>query len=161
MSNDQRAVPDSFTIERRYPASPARVYAAWANQDTKAIWFRGGDDWRQTRRTLDLRIGGQEVLEGIRATDGSVTLYEAIYHDVVADRRLVYGYRMSGSGRLLSVSLSTVEFLPDGKGTYMVYTEQSVYLDGFEDGGGRERGTRMHLDRLDALFAEPLSAATQ
>jgi hypothetical protein len=37
-------------------------------------------------------------------------------------------------------------------GTPLILTEQAVFLDGFEDGGGRERGTREHLDRLDAAL---------
>lgn len=156
MSEDARAVPDTFVLERRYSVSPAKVYAAWADPEVKAIWFRGGETWRQTRRVLDLRIGGTEILEGVWG-EGNVTLYEAVYHDVAPGRRLVYGYRMSGGGRLLSVSLSTVEFLADNGGTHLVYTEQAVYLDGFDDGGGRQRGTTIHLDRLDVLMAEMIS----
>jgi len=29
----------SFTIERRFDAAPARVFAAWSNPDAKAGWF--------------------------------------------------------------------------------------------------------------------------
>ena len=158
MSDPVRAVADTFVLERHYKVGPAKVYAAWANPEVKAIWFRGGDDWREMLRTLDLRVGGREVLEGLLTKIGSVTLFEAIYHDVVPTRRLVYSYSMFRDARLLSVSLSTVEFLPDGDGTHLVYTEQASYLDGFEDGGGRMRGTTIHLDRLDMLLAETLTS---
>lgn len=157
MREHLRAVTDTFVLERQYKADPVKVYAAWAAPEVKAIWFRGGDDWRETMRSLDLRVGGHEVLEGLLTKIGSVTLFSAIYHDVVPGRRLVYSYSMFRDARLLSVSLSTVEFLPEGAGTHLVYTEQASYLDGFEDGGGRMRGTSLHLDRLDVLLADTVT----
>jgi hypothetical protein len=30
---------DTFVVERSYPASPARVFAAWADPAAKARWF--------------------------------------------------------------------------------------------------------------------------
>lgn len=152
-----RAVADTFVLERRYKVQPATVYAAWADPAVKAIWFRGEDDWREMMRSLDLRVGGHEVLEGLLTRIGSVTLFDAIYHDIVPGRRLVYSYSMFRDARLLSISLSTVEFLPEGPGTHLVYTEQASYLDSFEDGGGRMRGTSLHLDRLGMLLADTVT----
>jgi hypothetical protein len=37
-------------------------------------------------------------------------------------------------------------------GTRLTFTEQAAFLDGFEDAGGRERGTRAHLERLDGAL---------
>jgi uncharacterized protein YndB with AHSA1/START domain len=34
-------VHGTFAIERTYPVPPARVFAAWADPDTKALWFVG------------------------------------------------------------------------------------------------------------------------
>ena len=53
--------------------------------------------------------------------------------------------------RRISVSLATVELKREGKGTRLVFTEQGAFLDGFDDSGGRERGT---ADLLDALGRE-------
>ena len=33
---------DTFTLERTYPATPERVFAAWASSEAKGQWF--GDD---------------------------------------------------------------------------------------------------------------------
>jgi len=38
-------------------------------------------------------------------------------------------------------------------GTRLVYTEQGAFLDGFDDAGGREHGTRALLDNLDKALA--------
>jgi len=35
----------TFTIERTYAASPARVFKAWADPGAKARWFGCSDEW--------------------------------------------------------------------------------------------------------------------
>lgn len=35
----------TFVIDRRYDASPARAFAAWATPAAKARWFAGPDEW--------------------------------------------------------------------------------------------------------------------
>src|SRR4029078_4066992 len=52
---------DTFTLERRYDATPARVFAAFADQEAKQQWFGGGDGWGSDRWYLDFRVGGREV----------------------------------------------------------------------------------------------------
>ncbi|MEZ6023320.1 MAG: hypothetical protein R3C16_07920 [Hyphomonadaceae bacterium] len=44
--------------------------------------------------------------------------------------------------------LATTEIRPHGAGTKLIYTEQGVYLDGFDGADGREEGTRDLLDNL-------------
>lgn len=152
------AAHGSFTIERRFPASPARAFAAWATIEAKERWFVGPPGaWTPRRRALDFRVGGEEVLVGVLAS-GKVTTFLAQYRDIVPDERLIYSYDVFHDERLLSVSLATVEFKPEAGGTRLVFTEQAAFLDGFQDGGGRERGTGDHLDRLGAYLREDAAA---
>ena len=51
---------------------------------------------------------------------------------------------------MISVSLATLELKPAGTGTRPIFTEQDVFLDGYDESGSRERGTRELLDKLDA-----------
>ena len=151
---ERRAEHGTFTIERRYPASPARAFAAWATIEAKERWFIGPPGaWTPRKRMLDFRVGGEEVLVGVLAS-GKVTTFLGHYRDIVPDQRLIYSYDVFHDERLLSVSLATVEFQADGAGTRLVFTEQAAFLDGFEDGGGRENGTGGHLDRLGAFLRE-------
>ncbi len=53
----------------------------------------------------------------------------------------------------ISVSLATVEFKPAGSGTRLVFTEQGAFLDGHDDAGSREQGSRSLLDKLGTAFA--------
>ncbi len=144
----------TFTIDRRYDASPARVFRAWADPKAKASWFKGPPDkCKETRREFDFRVGGREHLSAAWE-DGKTSHFDAIYLDIVPDHRIIYSYDMHLNDQYISVSLATVEFKPDGKGTRLVFTEQAVMLDDFKDPGarGREEGTRGLLDRLDELL---------
>jgi uncharacterized protein YndB with AHSA1/START domain len=96
---------------------------------------------------MDVRVGGRDRLIG-KFVDGSESRFEAQYLDVVPEKRLVYAYDMYWQGKKISVSLASVEFVLAGKGTKLVLTEQHAFLDGFEDGGSRERGTRGLMDNL-------------
>jgi uncharacterized protein YndB with AHSA1/START domain len=155
-TTERSAEHASFVIERNYDASPAEVFNAWADPSAKAQWFIGPPEWKATRRELDFREGGREQLTGV-FPGGRTSDYDARYWDIVRDRRIVFTYGMHVDGKRISVSLATVELEPAGTGTRLMFTEQAVFLDGFVDGGGRERGTRAHLERLDAALKSSTS----
>jgi uncharacterized protein YndB with AHSA1/START domain len=141
------AVHGSFTLERVYAATPARVFRAWAEPAIKARWFVGIDGWQPLERSIDFRVGGKERLRG-RKGSGIVSTFDSVYHDIVADQRIIYCYDMRLDDRHISVSLATVTLKPEGAGTRLTLTEQGVFLDGYDDGGSRERGTRILLEQL-------------
>ena len=66
---------------------------------------------------------------------------------------LVYAYDMYWQGKKISVSLASVEFVLAGSATKLVLTEQHAFLDGYEDGGSRERGTQSLMDNLVMALA--------
>ncbi len=47
----------TFVVERIYDASPARVFAAWADPEVKTRWF-GNPDEGTSEYDLDFRVGG-------------------------------------------------------------------------------------------------------
>ena len=137
----------TFTIERTYAAVPSRVFHALSDKAAKSRWFVGPDEWRQARFEMDFRVGGREVNSG-GPEGGELHTFEAIYHDIVEDQRIVYSYDMHIGDTRISVSLATIVLIPDQGGTRLVFTEQAAFLDGYDDAGSRERGPR---DLLDAL----------
>ena len=146
----------TFTIERKFDATPARVFAAWAEPKAKALWFAGpAGQWKQQLRQMDFRIGGRERVRGELA-GGRVSDFDASYHDIVTNRRIVYSYIMHVDEKRISVSLATIEFEPAGGGaTRLILTEQGVFLDGgFDGSAGREQGTRGLLDNLQNFLAK-------
>jgi uncharacterized protein YndB with AHSA1/START domain len=146
---EPNTVKATFTIERTYPAKPARVFKAFSDEPSKRKWFGGGDDWVQLENTFDFRVDGVEINVG-RHASGVVSAFRCTYHDIVPDRRIVYAYRMTLDGKPLSSSLASVEIRPEGDGTRLTLTEYGVYFDGFgeKDVQGREHGTNWLMDRL-------------
>ena len=148
-SADRNVVHAAFTLERIYDAPVERVYLALSNEAAKAKWFGGSDgQWRQIERSMDFRVGGRERLKG-RWESGIVSTFDAVYHDIVPNERVVYTYEMHLDDRKISVSLATMQIAPAGPGrATLKVTEQGAFLDGFDDAGSRERGTGFLLDKL-------------
>ena len=64
----------TIVIERRYPASPERTFAAWADAAAKARWLGVPDGELE----LDFRVGGEESHNGT-LPDGRVYTYQGVY----------------------------------------------------------------------------------
>jgi len=144
------AVRGAFTVERTFKATPAQVFRAFTDERAKSRWFAGGgEDPRLTERSMDVRPGGREVAVG-KWKSGLTSRFDAVYFDVVPDRRLVYAYEMHLDARKISVSLACVEIEAHPVGVRLKVSEQAVFLDGYEDNGSRERGTNMLMDKLIA-----------
>ena len=136
---------DTFVVERTYPASPARVFAAWADPKIKARWF-GSPEGNDTQ-TFDFKVGGRESSSG-KSPNGKNYRYDALYQDIVPNERIVYTYDMHLDDKRISVSLASIELKPAGAGTRMVVTEHGAYLDGLDTPAQRQSGTGWLLDKL-------------
>jgi uncharacterized protein YndB with AHSA1/START domain len=77
----------------------------------------------------------------------------------VPNTRIISSYDMHLDDKRISVSLATVELEPAGAGTRLIYTEQGAFLDGYDDAGSREHGTRGLLDKLAAALQRESASA--
>jgi uncharacterized protein YndB with AHSA1/START domain len=143
----------TFTIERVYPVAPARVFSAFADQELKERWFAMPPDWVDTHHSLDFRPGGHESNRG-GPPGGTVHRFEARYHDIVENERIVYSYDLYLDERRMSVSLATIELQRHPEGTRMLFTEQGAFLDGIDDPANREVGTNLLVDALGTALLE-------
>lgn len=143
----------TFVIERSYPAAPAKVFAAWASPEAKSIWMDDPDTKSDgTEAELDFRVGGHERFGGL-SPEGTTYRYDATYYDIVPDQRIVYCYEMYAGDERMSVSVSTVEIVPEQSGTKLTYTEHGAFLDGIDKPAYREEGTTWLLDNLGKYLA--------
>ena len=146
--NQLTATHATFVIERRYKAAPARVFAAFADARQKAKWFGGPEEWGPSNHKLDFRVGGKESSSG-GPPGGPVHAYAGTIWDIIDNERIVISYEMHLDTTRISVSLGATEIRPDGAGSTLIYTEQGVYLDGYDDAGQREEGTRELFKKLE------------
>jgi uncharacterized protein YndB with AHSA1/START domain len=150
-------VHDTFVIDRSYPASPARVFTAFADPATKKEWWGDEDIEKNAPHVIDFRVGGRESMAGDVPGGGASFSYDAMYQDIVENSRIVYSYEMTMDGRRISVSVATLEFLAQDDGTRLVLTEQGAYLDGLDTSAQREEGTRGLLDALASYLEKESS----
>ena len=141
-----------FRLERVYPVPPPRVFQALSDPAAKAVWFVGGEGYETLQRSMDFRVGGREVLRG-RWSSGTVSAFDAVYLDIVPNERVIYSYQMSLDETKISVSLATIQLFAQGTETRLALDEHGAFLDGYDDGGSRKRGTGLLLDRLGASLA--------
>lgn len=151
------AAHSTFSIERRYAASPAKVFMAFAEQDQKRRWFVEGEGWTVFSYETDFRPGGWERSR-FAFKDGPEMGNDTIYHEIVDGRRLVFSYSMTFKGKVFSASLVTVTIEANGAGALLTYTEQGTHLDGFDNAAGREEGCRELLEQLGRMLDGKLAA---
>lgn len=145
-----------FKIERNYNCEPARAFQGFADPELKRKWFANPGGFPESAWELDFRVGGTEVSSAGRP-DGPQILFRSTYHDIVEAERIVFAYDLVMEERLVSVSLTTVEFFGEEGGTRLLFTEQGAFFDGLDDPAGREHGTGVLLDRYGrALAGEPV-----
>jgi uncharacterized protein YndB with AHSA1/START domain len=152
LEGDVRSVVHaSFHLERTYDAPVARVWKALTDKQAKGKWFAGGCELLE--RHMDVRVGGSERAKG-RWEGGVVSTFDAIYHDVIPNERLVYSYVMHLDDKKISVSLATMQLKAEGGKTTLKVSEQGAFLDGYDDAGSREHGTGYLLDALGASLRD-------
>ncbi len=150
--SEYSTVHSTFSVERTYEASPARVFAAWSDPKARLQWEAIGDNFTTTYTQNDFRVGGRDVSKfDFGKSDQYVA--DARYEDIVKDRRIVYAYTMSHNERRISSSLTTISLTPVAEGTHVVLTEQITILDGGDKVEYRQAGIAGQLDQLGTFLA--------
>ena len=134
-------VHNTFVIERTYPHSAARVFAAFSDTATKRRWFAEGEGWQIDAFDADFRVGGRETSR-FRFKDGAPIANDTVYQDIVPDQRIVFVYAMTVGDKRISASLASVELFASGNGTRLVYTEQGQFFDGADQPQAARGGLR-------------------
>jgi uncharacterized protein YndB with AHSA1/START domain len=154
---DRSVTHATFCIERTLPASPARVFRAFADQQAKDKWFTGAPHWVRTERSMDFRIGGRET-SSVGEPGGVQHRFDATYYDIIPNERIVFSYAMRLDEVLMSVSITTIELAPLGDKTLMTFTEQGAFLLDPADAPQREQGTQFLMDAVEAFLASETGA---
>src|SRR5262245_60643603 len=139
----------SFTIERKYAHTPARVFRAFEDPEAHYRWFVSGEGWEILNYTHDFRVGGHEHGKFRPVGAPFILSNDAWYLEITPGQRIASAYSMAMDGNLMSHSLTVTEFFADGpKGCRAVFTEQGVYYGGPNDVRNRREGFAGLLDKL-------------
>jgi len=145
-------IHNTFVIERSYPTTPERVFAAFADPAKKRRWFAEGDHHDIEQFEMDFRAGGVETaryrMNANTPFPGTVLSSDGSYQDIVRNRRVVIASTMSLGDKSISASLVTFEFLPTDEGTDLIFTHQAAFFEGADGPQMREAGWRKLLDKL-------------
>jgi len=149
-------VHSTFVVERSYPQSPDRVFAAFAQPARKRRWYAEGDHEIQEYE-MEFRVGGSERLhyrfkEG-HLIAGSEINNESTFQDIAPNSRIVTTQKMSLNGKPVNINVVTFEFLPSGTGTDLVLTNQGTFVDWPDGAKMIEQGWRGLVERLGKELA--------
>jgi uncharacterized protein YndB with AHSA1/START domain len=145
----------TFTIERNLAALPNQVFAAFADVNLKTRMLASSDDQQVgeafAHDEFDFRVGGRERFEFVEE-DGRKMSYDAMYYDIVPNRRIVYSYEMCADGSRISVSVASIELLEAAAATTLIWTEQGAFLDGLDTSELRKGGTTWMIENIAEYF---------
>ena len=89
------------------------AFAAWAV-------VPAGEGWTVEQFDVDFRVGGFERSR-FRYQGGPPITNESVYQVIQPNERIILAYAMAIDGVPLSGSLLTMEYLPEGSGTRLVF----------------------------------------
>lgn len=128
---------DTFTLDRRFDATPAQLFALFADEPTWRRWFKMPGPQAGAAYSHDFRVGGEDLASSeFRMPDGHVERLQnrATYLAIDVDRRISFAYVAIVDDVPRWSSLVTVELDADGDGTRMTWTEQVAVLHPSEGG---------------------------
>ena len=145
---------DSFTIERRYPHSAAKLFAAISSPVLKPRWFAVGR--HASDFTIDFSVGGREHQIFVMGDDtpfpGTIIENDGRYEDIVPGERIVHSGTMTFGGKRISTALTTYEVASDGDGATLRLTHQAVFYEGSDGPEMRKHGWTVLVDNLPAVL---------
>ena len=151
--SEPTVIHSTFVVERSYPQSPDRVYAAFAQPARKRRWYAEGDHEIQEYE-MEFRVGGNERLRYSfkpgHPIAGSEISNELNYQDIVPEKRIVQTAKMSLNGKPIQIAVITFEFLSSGNGTSLVLTSQGTFIEWPDGAKMVEQGWRSLLERFAA-----------
>ncbi len=155
--SDPTVIHDTFTLERTYATSPARVFAFLSEPEKKRAWYAAAEGRDVDTFDMDFRVDGVERL-AIRMGQhtpfpGTLMVNASRYEDIVQGQRMVLSGSMMLGERRISSHLVTLELVEAPAGTVLRLTHQAAFYEGSDGPEMRRGGWEVLLTRLGAALA--------
>jgi uncharacterized protein YndB with AHSA1/START domain len=137
----------TLVFERDIPATVERVFAAFANPDTRVEWGAPSDRTALIYDEAEFHEGGQDRFRCGPKVDPNIH-GTTRYLDIIPNHRIVSSETIAIGGKRLCVSLSTLELTREGDKTKLKTTTQLVSFIGEDMVKGQKSGTNASLDNL-------------
>ncbi|HEY3786951.1 MAG TPA: SRPBCC domain-containing protein [Steroidobacteraceae bacterium] len=134
-------------LERTCEAPVERVFAVFADPVARAEWGAPSETVAFVYDEADFREGGRDVF---RCGDKANPQYRGVttYLQIVPDQRIISSEVVETHGQKLLVTLATIVFQPNARGTTVSLTAQLTSLAGEDMLEGAKFGHNASLDNL-------------
>lgn len=149
-------VHDTFVIERHYPHSRERLYAALSDSGIKRRWY-SAERSGEMKFEMDFRLGGAETQHYALGDDtpfpGTLIVNQGRFEDIVPGERVVLTSTTTFRDARISTALITYELADAEGGTLLTLTHQCAFYDGADGPEMRRGGWETLLDVLAKTLA--------
>jgi uncharacterized protein YndB with AHSA1/START domain len=144
------AVKPCLTIERRFNATPAKVFAAWTDPEKVKRWI-GPGEIKVLHVKTDPHNGGH-FRWIMQAPSGEQHDVSGVYREVIPNEKLVFTWAWKTTPE--RESLVTLTFKSDGDGTLFTMTHEQFFDEDARD--RHQMGWDSAMLKLEKLFAQPV-----
>lgn len=135
----------SLTVQKRIPAPPAKVYAAWLDPRMLMLFMMPGPGMTTPSADTDPKVGGRFNLV---MSDGAKDIPHAgTYLELTPHSRIAFTWESPHSA---DGSTVTLDFVPDGDATLVTLTQIRFASEGSRE--GHRSGWTAIVDALAAIF---------
>jgi uncharacterized protein YndB with AHSA1/START domain len=143
----------TIVMDRTYNASPARVFAAWADLEARKRWSAPTENIRIEYEESDFREGGRDVSRCIEPGNEDY-LAAVTYIDIKRDQRIAFIEDVVHGKKRVSAALISVELAPKAAATHLRLTMQIASFDEANMERGYQFGWSAALDNLAKEFSQ-------
>jgi uncharacterized protein YndB with AHSA1/START domain len=138
---------ETLVFERAFACPAETLYAAFADPVARMRWGLPSPTATLIYDETDFRVGGRDRSRCGARNDPRFHV-DAVYLDIVPNRRIVHSEKVADGERPLSGALHTIEFSHDGAKTHLRVTVQLTSFDGEDMAQGVRFGFGAALDNL-------------
>ncbi|MCX8999162.1 SRPBCC domain-containing protein [Rhizobiaceae bacterium BDR2-2] len=150
MPSGAETIHETLSFEHHYSVHPERIFAAWADDDSRARWCGLSDGGPARMDRMEFCPGGTDVIGGASSVDAHISI-ERHYIDIRAGERIAFFETVRDGETPLGAALATIAIR--GSGGFCVLT-LTLQIASFCGPGFIEACREQHRSALHRLGLE-------